>query len=90
MSARYPKAAEPPFYLGVSLLYLHRPEEAAAALEAARALKPEALKEDVEWYLGVAWEGSGKRQQAASVLEPLCGREGPYRERACDGLRWLR
>lgn len=90
LAGRYPDSAEAAFYLGVSLLFLNQPADALAALEAAARLQPEALRDEVEWFMGVAWERNGNGSEAAARIEKLCARPGPYRQPACSALSQLR
>lgn len=53
-TARYPKSAEAQFYLGVSLLFLDRKAEAAAALEKAKATAEGPLATQAAKYLDLA------------------------------------
>jgi tetratricopeptide (TPR) repeat protein len=90
LAEAYPQAVEPHFYLGVCLLYQNQPQQALTALFAARRRDPDALKDDVEWYVGVAWERTGNRKEAMAALQPLCERTGAYQERACSAVAQLR
>jgi tetratricopeptide (TPR) repeat protein len=90
VSGKYPESAEAAFYLGVSLLFLEEPEQARRALARAEALRPEALRDEVQYFIGVAWARNGDTGQAAARLRPLCGGAGPYREKACTALSQLR
>ncbi|MFN7936006.1 MAG: tetratricopeptide repeat protein [Bryobacteraceae bacterium] len=90
VSQKYPQSAEAAFYLGVSLLHQNQPERARAALEKAEALRPPALRDEVQWFLGVAWERTGNVGQAAARLKPLCDAPGPYHDTACSLLPQLR
>ena len=90
LSRRYPKSAEAAFYLGVSLLFVDLPAEARLALEKAEALRPEALRDEVEWFMGVAWERTGNTEKAAARMEALCAAQGAFRQKACAALPRLR
>lgn len=90
VSGQYPQSAEAAFYLGVSLLFLEQPEQARQALAKAEALRPDALRDEVQYFMGVAWARNGDPGQAAERLRPLCEGAGPYREKACAGLSQLR
>ncbi|MBS1825665.1 MAG: tetratricopeptide repeat protein [Acidobacteria bacterium] len=90
VTKKYPQSAEAAFYLGVSLLHQNQPQPARAALEKAEALRPQALRDEVQWFLGVAWERTGNPGQAAAQLKPLCATPGPYHDAACSALPHLR
>lgn len=90
VSEKYPQSAEAAFYLGVSQLHNNQPEAARHALEKCEALAPQALRDEVQWFLGVAWERTGNAGQAAARLKPLCDTPGPYRDSACSALPHLR
>jgi len=90
LARKYPQSAEAAFYLGVSLLLVNQPEQARQALEQAESLRREALRDEVQWFLSVAWERTGNPGQAVARLKPLCDAPGPYRHQACSALRQLR
>lgn len=70
------------FYLGVSLLHLNRPAEAARVLEAARGGDLD-LARDRTWFLAVAHERNGDRAKALALLRELCAGEGLHRAESC-------
>ncbi|MBL8218091.1 MAG: hypothetical protein JNL62_02620 [Bryobacterales bacterium] len=90
LARKYPQSAEAALYLGVSLLLVNQPEEARQALEKAASLRHESLRDEVQWFLSVAWERTGNTGKAAAGLKPLCEAQGPYRDSACSALRQLR
>lgn len=83
LATAYPKAVEPPFYEGVSLLFLNRPTEAVTRLERARTLANEALAGEIPWYLAIAYERSGRGPDAHALLQSICAAPGPHRAEAC-------
>ncbi|MBL8177588.1 MAG: hypothetical protein JNK48_23125 [Bryobacterales bacterium] len=90
LAGKYPESAEAAFYHGVSLLLSDRASEAKGALERAESLHPQALREDVEWFLSAASERTGNPEQAAVRLRKMCEAAGAYREQACSALPHLR
>lgn len=87
---KYPRSVEATFYLGVSQLFLNQPGAARLSLEKAESLHRQALRDEVQWFLSVAWERIGNPGQAAARLRPLCDAPGPYRDQACAALPHLR
>jgi hypothetical protein len=83
----YPRAAEPAFYQGVSLLLAGLPERAVEALEAAR--QEETFADDATWYLAIAYARSARTEEARTALAALCGQGGAHDQAACAGLRAL-
>jgi hypothetical protein len=86
LGTRSPQAMEPPFYLGVSLLLSGDAKAAAATLQEAQQIGGEALKEDVVWYLAIAYERSGAWQQARVLVEQVCKGSGRHSGAACEAL----
>ena len=89
LGRKYPQAAEPSFYKGVSLLMLGRWPAAVEPLKDARPLADEELARDAEWYLAIAYHRSGQLDQARTTLRPICAATGAYAARACAALREL-
>jgi hypothetical protein len=87
---KYPSAAAPAFYLGVSQLFLKQNDSAFESLQTARRRPDEALRDDISWYLAVAYERAGKNAEALREAERLCGKAGDYQPRACSGLDQLK
>ena len=87
---KYPKYAEPYFYLGVSRLFLQENDLALAALNAARPLTDESLRDDVAWYTAIALERLGRTEDARREVDVLCGRSGEYQQKACAAAGELR
>jgi len=87
----YPDARHAQFYLGVSRLLAGRAAEAVGPLSRAAQRAPAGswLRAEATWYLAVSSERDGDRGGALGALADLCGRPGPRREAACDGLRRL-
>jgi len=90
LSRRYPRAAEPAYYLGISQLFLAQNQAAVESLQTARRYAADTLREDVSWYLIVAFDRSGKTPEALREAEALCGRGGEYRDRSCAAAAELR
>lgn len=86
LARQYPRAVEPPFYEGVSLLLTGGAKAALSRLEAARAIGGEALGDDIDWYLAAARERNGNWEAAAALLKKQCAAEGPHRDAACKAL----
>jgi tetratricopeptide (TPR) repeat protein len=80
---RYPNAAEPAFYEGVSQLFLNQNEAAVSSLEAARRQGSGTLEDDISWYLGLAFHRAGRMPEARREFEALCRSAGEYKARAC-------
>jgi hypothetical protein len=89
LARKYPHAAEPLFYRGVSLLMLDRAGDAIEPLKEARPLADGELVRDAEWYLVLAYHHAGQVDQARAALRPICAATGAYAARACAALREL-
>jgi len=89
LAQKYPRAAEVPFYLGVSLLFEGRDSEAAKNLERAETLATGWLAGASRWYLAIADIRSGRPEEAVVPLQGLCDAPGEYHARACAGLKEL-
>jgi hypothetical protein len=89
LAAKYPKAVEVPFYLGVSRLFLDDNAGAASALERAAGLKAGGFADDVQWYLGLARARAGDGKGARPHFDALCRLDGPRREAACRAVSEL-
>jgi hypothetical protein len=83
LAVKEPETAEVHFYLGVSLLFLDRAEEAVRPLETARRLADARLAREAEWYLAVAHQKRGALPEAVRRIEALCASDGAHREEAC-------
>jgi len=83
LSRKYPNAAEPAYYLGVSQLFLNQNEAAVESLQAARSHADDAMRDDVSWYLAVAYNRVGRTSDARREAEALCMGGGEYKDRAC-------
>jgi tetratricopeptide (TPR) repeat protein len=83
LAARYPDAASARLYLGVALLLRDRAEEAVVALEAAHVRAGAFWGPHAAWYLAVARERTGRRDEARAALDELCRGDSEYRARAC-------
>lgn len=90
LAGKYPNAAEPAFYLGVSQLFLNQNEAAIASLQMARRRGGETLRDDASWYLALALERAGKPEDARREVEALCSRAGQYKDQACAAVPELR
>ncbi|HTR37871.1 MAG TPA: hypothetical protein VMH80_18310 [Bryobacteraceae bacterium] len=87
LSRKYPNAAEPAYYLGVSQLFLNQNEAAVESLQAARSHADDAMRDDVSWYLAVAFDRVGRTSDARREAEMLCRQAGEYKDRACAALK---
>jgi TolA-binding protein len=89
VTERYPRLAEAQFYLGVCQLFLDGNEEAAESLKAARSQAQPPLREDVDWFLALADQRSGRADEARPLLEGLCREDAKNSAKACLGLKEL-
>jgi hypothetical protein len=87
---KYPDAAEPAYYLGVSQLSLDQNDSAIESLQTARARAGDTLRDDISWYLALAFNNGGKVAEARREVENLCMRAGEYKDRACAAVDELR
>jgi hypothetical protein len=90
LSLKYPDAAEPAFYAGVSRLFLNQNESAIESLQSARRHAGETLRDDISWYLALAFNRAGKTSDARREAEALCLRAGEYKDRACAAADQLK
>jgi len=86
LARKYRESAEARLYLGVSRLFLDEPLVALASLEAGRRFADDALRDDVSWYLALAFDRAGRVDDARQELRALCLRPGEYQKRACASL----
>ncbi|HUA20234.1 MAG TPA: hypothetical protein VMB25_15910 [Bryobacteraceae bacterium] len=86
LSRKYPDAAEPAYYLGVSQLFLRQNPAAVESLQTARSHSDETLRDDISWYLALALDRVGRTSEARSQAEALCARAGEYKDQACAAL----
>ena len=89
LERQYPKAIEPPFYRGISLLFLNDPNAAVDELQTAARLADDTFSMDVDWYLAVAELRAGRLAAARVYLEPLCRTTNAHTTDACDALKKL-
>jgi TolA-binding protein len=89
VAEKYPRLAEARFYLGICQLFLDGNEEAAENLKAARSQAQQPLGEDVDWFLALAYQRSGRAGEARPLLEGLCRGGGTKSATACLGLKEL-
>lgn len=89
LGQRYPGAIEPPFYRGISLLYLDEPAAALDELQRAERIADDTFATDVAWYLAVAEQRSGRIGDARRRLESLCRAGRAHAGDACDGMKKL-
>jgi hypothetical protein len=82
---QYPKLIEVALYRGVSRLFLGDLPGATSSLQDAAALRDAAFANDIEWYLAIADERSGRPAAARARLEALCP-AGAGDPRACAAL----
>jgi hypothetical protein len=90
VSRKYPDAAEPAFYKGVSQLFLNQNDAAIESLQQARRRAGETLRDDVSWYLALAFNRVGRISDASHEAEALCSHAGDYKDRACAAADELR
>jgi hypothetical protein len=90
LSLKYPDAAEPSFYEGVSQLFLNQNEAAVEALQSARRHAGDTLRDDISWYFALALERVGRTSDARREAEALCSRAGEYKDRACAAADQLK
>lgn len=86
LSASYPRATRVALYLGVSLLFLDRKDEALGPLGAAVSSQDAAVSNDARWYLAVAHARAGRVDRAEQALAPLCAAGMPRALDACRAL----
>jgi hypothetical protein len=86
---QYPKAFEPPFYRGISLLFLNDPSAAIDELQTAARLADSSFSSDVAWYLAVAELRAGRLVAARVYLDPLCRTANAHTADACDAIKKL-
>jgi hypothetical protein len=89
LERQYPKAIEPPFYRGISLLFLNDPLGAIDELQAAARLGDDTFSMDITWYLAVADLRAGRLAAARVPLDALCRTRNPHTADACDALTKL-
>jgi hypothetical protein len=83
LTAKYPKSVEVFFYLGVSQLFEKDAAGAVRSLETARQVAPEGFAQQTAWYLAVAYERDGRKEQFGSALRQICSAKGEFSARAC-------
>jgi hypothetical protein len=86
LERRYPNAIEPPFYRGISLLFLNDVAASIADLRKAQALADETFSSDVAWYLAVAELRAGDSAGARERLQVLCRAAKGHASDACDAI----
>jgi hypothetical protein len=89
LERRNPRALEPPYYRGISLLFLNDPNGAIDELHKAERLADDTFSADVAWYLAVAEQRAGRTADARARLEPLCRKANPHATDACDAIKKL-
>jgi hypothetical protein len=90
VAARFPQAVEPPFYQGVSRLFLDDAAGALHSLSAAARLADPSFAADVTWYLAIAAERTGKKEEARTHLSALCKGGSERAPAACATLPQLK
>jgi hypothetical protein len=86
---QYPKAFEPRFYRGISLLFLNDASGAIDELQTAAQLADSSFSSDVAWYLAVAEARAGRLATARVYLDPLCRTANAHAADACDAIKKL-
>ena len=91
LTRRHPDRPHAFYYLGTSLLVLHRPADAVDPLQRARELAAHdpVLRDSVTWYLAVSFERNGDTAAAIQALADLCAGGGTRRDESCRGLAEL-
>ena len=89
LEGKYPAAIEPPYYRGLSLLFMNDAAGAIAELQKAARLADDTFSADVTWYLAVAQQRAGRIADARAALDTLCRTPNPHKSAACDGLSKL-
>jgi len=89
LEAKYPAAIEPPYYRGLSLLFMNDAAGAIAELQKAARLADDTFSADVTWYLAVAQQRAGRIADARAALDTLCRTRNLHTSAACDGLTKL-
>ena len=90
VAARFPRAVEPPFYQGVSRLFLDDAAGALQSLSAAARLADPSFAADVTWYLAIAAERAGRKDEARTHLSALCKGGSERAAAACATLPQLK
>jgi tetratricopeptide (TPR) repeat protein len=90
LSKKYPKSVEPLFYLGVSLLFLNENDKALETLSRARSVTNDTLRDDISWYLAIALDRVGRKDDSRVEVENICLRSGEYQQTACTAAQELR
>lgn len=83
LEARYPKAPEVAFFLGVSRLLAGREAAAVDSLRRAVDLRDDVFTDDAAWYLAVALQRAGRSADAQKRFSAICGVPGPHMKAAC-------
>ena len=90
VAAQFPRAVEPPFYQGVSRLFLDDAAGALQSLSAAARLADPSFAADVTWYLAIAAERAGRKEDARAHLSSLCKGGSERAPAACATLPQLK
>lgn len=85
----HPQDAPAALYRGVSLLLLHRPEQALTPLAAAAARGEQPVAREARWYLALARLELGERGSAIDELQDLSATAGRRQGDARELLRRL-
>jgi len=83
VTASAPALGDAWLLLGVSHLFLGRPDDAIAPLARARDLLVGAARDDAAWHLAVALQGVGRREEARALLGAMCASPSPRAPMAC-------
>jgi len=89
LSGKYPDSIEVCFYQGISRLFLGAYGSATQSLEKARKLADDSFLPDVDWYLALAYQRSGRLPESRSCLSSLAAGQSRYSERARKTLALL-
>ncbi len=86
---KYPGSVEVQFYLGVSHIFLGEFPAAIQALEQAAKTGNTQFADDISWYLGSAYQRSGRLSEARVLFSSLCSGKGAYTARGCEAVEAL-
>lgn len=87
IAAKYPDAIEVHYYLGVSRLFMNDTTPAIDSLRVAERVADASFAPDVAWYLAVAFERDGRRDETRRVLTTLCAGGTARAAAACGALK---
>jgi tetratricopeptide (TPR) repeat protein len=89
LSSKYPDSIEICFYQGISRIFVGDYGSAIQSLEKAQKLGVVSFSADIDWYLALAYQRSGRLPESRNHLASLAAVQGPYSERALKALELL-